>query len=114
MIPDWLTMQRFLHFTLTLQKLNSIFLYTQTDAEQTLCCFPIEFDIIFICFRFINSTFFLPCVQMERGCHGLERVTVAKFPTKKYSDKFFAAAENSQYVHISVSDFLIQPVYDVN
>ncbi|KAL2949411.1 hypothetical protein AAZX31_20G174800 [Glycine max] len=33
---------------------------------------------------------------MERGCHGLERVTVAKFPTKKYSDKFFAAAENSQ------------------
>jgi len=41
-------------------------------------------------------------------------VTVAKFPTKKYSDKFFAAAENSQYVHISVSDFLIQPVYDVN
>lgn len=39
-------------------------------------------------------------VQMERGCQGLERVDVAKFPVKKYSDKFFAAEENSQYVHL--------------
>lgn len=33
---------------------------------------------------------------MERGCQGLERIDVAKFPVKKYSDKFFAAEENSQ------------------
>lgn len=44
---------------------------------------------------------------MERGCHGLEHAAVAKFPTKKYSDKFFASAENSQYVLISVSDFFV-------
>lgn len=37
---------------------------------------------------------------MERGYHGLERIDVNKFPIKKYSDKFFAAAENSQYVHL--------------
>lgn len=37
---------------------------------------------------------------MERGCQGLESIDVAKFPVKKYSDKFFAAGENSQYVYI--------------
>lgn len=37
---------------------------------------------------------------MERGCQGLENIDVAKFPVKKYSDKFFAAGENSQYVYI--------------
>jgi hypothetical protein len=40
-------------------------------------------------------------LQMERGCQGIERIDVAKFPVKKYSDKFFAAGENSQYVIIS-------------
>lgn len=81
---------------------------------QTLCCLPIEYDVIL--YVDLSIGHFFIHVQMERGCHGLERVTVAKFPTKKYSDKFFAAAENSQYVHISVSDFFffIQPVYDVN
>lgn len=49
-------------------------------------------------FRFM--TWIFSYVQMEHGCQGLERADVAKFPTKKYSDKFFAAAENSQYVHI--------------
>lgn len=44
---------------------------------------------------------------MERGCQGLERIDVAKFPTKKYNDKFFAAAENSQYVHL----FFLNPVF---
>ncbi|KAJ1435861.1 Zinc finger, RING-type [Sesbania bispinosa] len=34
--------------------------------------------------------------MMERGSHGLESIAVAKFPTKKFSDKFFASAENSQ------------------
>jgi hypothetical protein len=38
---------------------------------------------------------------MERGSQGIERIDVAKFPVKKYSDKFFAAGENSQYVIIS-------------
>lgn len=41
-------------------------------------------------------------MQMERGCQGLERIDVAKFPVKKYSDKFFAAEENSQYVHLFI------------
>jgi hypothetical protein len=41
-------------------------------------------------------------LQMERGCQGIERIDVAKFPVKKYSDKFFAAGENSQYTFISI------------
>lgn len=44
---------------------------------------------------------------MERGCQGLERIDVAKFPVKKYSDKFFAAGENSQYVTSLFKLFLI-------
>ncbi|KAH1139190.1 hypothetical protein AAZX31_10G191400 [Glycine max] len=63
-------------------------------AVQTLCCLPIEYDVIL--YVDLSIGHFFIHVQMERGCHGLERVTVAKFPTKKYSDKFFAAAENSQ------------------
>ena len=63
--------------------------------------FPLNM-VIFICIGFISNITF-SCVQMERGCHGLERTAVAKFPTKKYSDKFFSAAENSQYVHLSIS-----------
>lgn len=34
--------------------------------------------------------------MMEQGCNGLEPVAIAKFPIMKFSDKFFAAAENSQ------------------
>ncbi|CAL0321252.1 unnamed protein product [Lupinus luteus] len=34
--------------------------------------------------------------MMERGYHGLECAAVAKFPKKKYSDKFFSDAENTQ------------------
>lgn len=66
-------------------------------AVQILYCFPIE-NVILLCIGFINWRF--SCVQMERGCHGLERIDVNKFPIKKYSDKYFAAAENSQYVHL--------------
>jgi len=84
-----------------------------------LCCFPNKYDVILFELDLLSIRPFSR-VQMERGCHGLERVTVAKFPTKKYSDKFFAAAENSQYVFISVSDVFVHsfifvpPVYDVN
>ncbi|KAM7267987.1 hypothetical protein ACFE04_010153 [Oxalis oulophora] len=37
-------------------------------------------------------------MQLERGFHGLEKQTVAKFPTKKYSDEFFSKTDDSQYV----------------
>lgn len=37
-------------------------------------------------------------IQLERGLHGIEPVTVANFPMKKYSDEYFAAAEDTQYV----------------
>lgn len=33
---------------------------------------------------------------LERGLHGIEPVVVANFPTKKYSDEFFSAAEDAQ------------------
>ncbi|RDX71274.1 RING-H2 finger protein ATL7 [Mucuna pruriens] len=65
--------------------------------------------IVFVCTRLICARIHLNASRrsfpiasrsnlsmMERGCHGLERAAVAKFPTKKFSDKFFAAAENSQ------------------
>ncbi|KAL5974578.1 hypothetical protein ACLOJK_031248 [Asimina triloba] len=34
--------------------------------------------------------------QLERGLHGLEPVVVATFPTKKFSDEFFSASEDTQ------------------
>lgn len=34
--------------------------------------------------------------MLERGLHGLEPVVVGSFPTKKYSDEFFAAAKDTQ------------------
>lgn len=37
-------------------------------------------------------------VQLERGLHGVEPVVVANFPTKKFSDAFFSAVEDAQYV----------------
>lgn len=43
--------------------------------------------------------YFVFVAQLERGFHGLEPVTIANFPTKKYSDQFFAAVEDAQYVH---------------
>jgi hypothetical protein len=45
-------------------------------------------------------------IQLERGLHGLEPVVVAKFPTRKYSDEFFSASENTQYVISLVVEFL--------
>ncbi|GAU23557.1 hypothetical protein TSUD_40350 [Trifolium subterraneum] len=65
--------------------------------------------IVFVCTRLICARIHLNASRrsfliasrsnlslMERGCQGLERIDVAKFPVKKYSDKFFAAGENSQ------------------
>ncbi|OIV90578.1 hypothetical protein TanjilG_01659 [Lupinus angustifolius] len=65
--------------------------------------------IVFICTRLICARIHLNASRrsfpvaarsnlsmMERGCHGLERAAVAKFPTKKYSDKYFSDAENTQ------------------
>ncbi|KAE9612175.1 putative chromatin regulator PHD family [Lupinus albus] len=65
--------------------------------------------IVFICTRLIctrihlhASTRSLPegarsnPTMMGRSIYGLERATVAKFPTKKYTDNFFADAENTQ------------------
>jgi hypothetical protein len=45
-------------------------------------------------------------VQLERGLHGIEPVVVANFPTKKYSDEFFSAAEDAQYVVSFIVEFL--------
>lgn len=45
-------------------------------------------------------------IQLERGLHGLEPAVVAKFPTRKYSDDFFSASENTQYVISLVVEFL--------
>ena len=45
-------------------------------------------------------------VQLERGLHGLEPVVVAKFPTRKYSDEYFSASENTQYVISLAVEFL--------
>ncbi|OMP00262.1 hypothetical protein CCACVL1_03428 [Corchorus capsularis] len=33
--------------------------------------------------------------ELERGLHGLEPVVVANFPTKKFSDECFSAAEDA-------------------
>lgn len=44
-------------------------------------------------------------VQLERGLHGLEPVVVANFPTKKYSDEYFSASEDAQYVVSFIVEF---------
>jgi hypothetical protein len=50
-------------------------------------------------------------VQLERGLHGLEPVVVAKFPTRKYSDEYFSASENTQYVISLLVEFLNELAY---
>ncbi|XP_028768413.1 RING-H2 finger protein ATL39 [Neltuma alba] len=65
--------------------------------------------IVFVCTRLICARIHLNASRrsllvasrsnlslLERGFHGLEPIAVANFPTKKYSDGCFAAAENSQ------------------
>ncbi|KAK7858172.1 putative ring-h2 finger protein atl49 [Quercus suber] len=42
---------------------------------------------------------------LERGLHGLEPVVVANFPTKKYSDEYFSASEDAQYVVSFIVEF---------
>ena len=51
-------------------------------------------------------SFLFLMVQLERGLHGIEPVVVANFPTKKYSDDFFSAAEDAQYVVSFIVEFL--------
>ncbi|XP_054807025.1 putative RING-H2 finger protein ATL36 isoform X2 [Prosopis cineraria] len=65
--------------------------------------------IVFVCTRLICARIHLNASRrslliasrsdlslLERGFHGLEPTSVENFPTKKYSDGCFAAAENSQ------------------
>lgn len=57
-----------------------------------------------ILFNFFFSFLFV-MVQLERGLHGLEPVVVANFPTKKYSDEYFSASEDAQYVVSFIVEF---------
>ncbi|XP_042511901.1 RING-H2 finger protein ATL8-like isoform X2 [Macadamia integrifolia] len=65
--------------------------------------------IVFVCTRLICARIQLSASRrsfptasrsdlsvLERGLHGLEPVVVATFPTKKFSDNFFASGEDSQ------------------
>lgn len=62
--------------------------------------------IVFVCTRLVCARIHLNASRrsfpvayrsdLERGLHGLERVVMAKFPTKKYNDEFFLASENAQ------------------
>ncbi|XP_042511903.1 uncharacterized protein LOC122087012 isoform X4 [Macadamia integrifolia] len=66
--------------------------------------------IVFVCTRLICARIQLSASRrsfptasrsdlsvLERGLHGLEPVVVATFPTKKFSDNFFASGEDSQW-----------------
>ncbi|GMH11236.1 hypothetical protein Nepgr_013077 [Nepenthes gracilis] len=65
--------------------------------------------IVFVCTRLICARIQLRASRrsfqiasrsdlssLERGLHGLEPTVVANFPAKKYSDEYFASAENAQ------------------
>jgi len=65
--------------------------------------------IVFVCTRLVCARIHLNASRrslpvayrsdlsiLERGLHGLEPVVVAKFPTRKYSDEYFSASENTQ------------------
>ncbi|KAL5735131.1 hypothetical protein ACOSP7_032992 [Xanthoceras sorbifolium] len=65
--------------------------------------------IVFVCTRLVCARIHLNASRrsfpiasrsdlsmLERGLHGLEPVTVATFPMKKYSDEYFADAEDAQ------------------
>ncbi|KAK0592124.1 hypothetical protein LWI29_016122 [Acer saccharum] len=65
--------------------------------------------IVFVCTRLVCARIHLNASRrsfpiasrsdfslLERGLHGLEPVTVATFPTKKYSDEYFADTEDAQ------------------
>ncbi|KAK4279556.1 hypothetical protein QN277_011321 [Acacia crassicarpa] len=73
--------------------------------------------IVFVCTRLICARIQLNASRrsllvasrsnlsmLERGSQGLESKAVANFPTKKYSDGCFAAAENSQCT-VCLSDY---------
>lgn len=65
--------------------------------------------IVFVCTRLICARIQLNASRrsfslssrsdlniLERGLHGVEPLVIANFPTKKYSDPFFSAAEDAQ------------------
>lgn len=65
--------------------------------------------IVFVCTRLICARIQLNAARrsfptatrsdlgmLERGLHGLEPVVVAKFPTKKFSDEYFASCTDTQ------------------
>lgn len=65
--------------------------------------------IVFVCTRLICARIHLNSSRrsfpiasrsdlslLERGLHGVESVVVANFPTKKFSDEYFAAVEDTQ------------------
>lgn len=65
--------------------------------------------IVFVCTRLICARIHLNSSRrsfpiasrsdlslLERGLHGVEPVVVANFPMKKFSDEYFAAAEDTQ------------------
>ena len=79
------------------QLVTSMILFVYSSA--------IIFNIIFCSGHELTVANFC-MVQLERGLHGLEPVVVANFPTKKYSDEFFSAAGDAQYVLSLVVEFL--------
>lgn len=71
--------------------------------------------IVFVCTRLICARIHLNSSRrsfpiasrsdlslLERGLHGVESVVVANFPTKKFSDEYFAAVEDTQYVPLLI------------
>lgn len=58
-----------------------------------LVCARIQLNANRRSFRFASRS---DLSMLERGCHGIEPVVVAKFPTKKYSDESFCPTGDSQ------------------
>ncbi|KAH9768868.1 hypothetical protein WN944_018721 [Citrus x changshan-huyou] len=69
--------------------------------------------IVFVCTRLICARIHLNSSRrsfpiasrsdlslLERGLHGVEPVVVANFPMKKFSDEYFAAAEDTQQFNV--------------
>lgn len=68
---------------------------------QIVCCFPLIFCGVFVTDCECDHCCFV-MLQLERGLHGVESVVVANFPTKKFSDEYFAAVEDTQYVPLLI------------
>lgn len=68
---------------------------------QIVCCSPFIFCGVFVTDCECDRCCFV-MLQLERGLHGVEPVVVANFPMKKFSDEYFAAAEDTQYVPLLI------------